>query len=73
MWNLEGERINATYLGDIPVSGEVTLSRVKYGGGVSHHVRLDHEIKDLSIHRSAGDTVIVDHRDVTRVFGTVPR
>jgi hypothetical protein len=68
MWNLEGESVKATYLGDIPVSGKVTLSRVKYGGGVSHYVRLDHEIKDLCVYRAAGDTVIVDHKDVEQVF-----
>lgn len=67
-WNLEGLAVEAIYLGDIPVAGNVTLSRVKYGGGVSHHIELFNSIKDGPISRPAGDVVIVDHESVTRVM-----
>lgn len=69
-WNLEGLAVEASYL-DIPVVGKVTLSRVKYGGGISHHVELFNSIKDGPIARTKGDVVIVDHESVTRVMEAV--
>ena len=42
---LDGMRVIGMYMGDYPVSGTVRLSRVKYGGGMSHHVTLDSPIK----------------------------
>jgi hypothetical protein len=69
-WNLEGLAVEASYL-EIPVTGKVTLSRVKYGGGISHHVELFSSIKDGPIARPKGDVVIVDHESVTRVMETV--
>jgi len=54
--NLEGLCIEAT-----KVTGLVTLSRLKPGGGAAHHVML---IKGPA----AGDTVIIDHEDVTKVY-----
>ena len=71
-WNLEGLAVEGGYLdGDQPVRGKVTLSRVCYGGGVSHHIELDEgfQYKDTTISRKAGDTVIVDHKYITRVMG----
>ena len=38
---LDGMRVIGMYLGDYAVSGTVRLSRVRYGGGMSHHVTLD--------------------------------
>ena len=69
-WNLEGLAVEASYL-DIPVVGKVTLSRVKYGGGISHHVELFNSIKDGPIARPKGDVVLVDHESVTRVMEAV--
>ena len=69
MWNLEGMRVKGTYLGDIQVAGKVTLSRVCYGGGVSHHIKLD-EAFDAgygNIRRAAGEVIIVDHKYITEV------
>lgn len=43
-WNLEGFRVTGLYLGDIPVSGLVYLSRVKFGGAVSHYIVLDQPV-----------------------------
>lgn len=71
MWNLEGERIEGFYLsGDVKVRGVVTLSRVTYGGEVTHHVVLDKGFswKNGAVKRDAGETVIVDHKYVTRVM-----
>jgi hypothetical protein len=74
-WNLEGLRVVAGYLdGAVTVAGLVTHSRVKYGGGVSHHVQLDegfawrNDAGKVVVSRPAGDTVIVDHEFVTRVM-----
>jgi hypothetical protein len=53
-------------MGDFPVTGRVELSRVKYGGGVSHHVVLDTPIEVFSKIR---DRVILDHENVVRVMG----
>jgi len=70
-WNLEGLTVEGGYLdGDQPVKGKVTLSRVCYGGGVSHHIELDEgfQYKNTTISREAGEVVIVDHKYITRVF-----
>ena len=70
-WNLEGLAVEGGYLdGDQPVKGKVTLSRVCYGGGVSHHIELDEgfQYKNTTISREAGEVVIVDHKYITRVF-----
>lgn len=63
-WNLEGLKVTGKYMGDIDVTGTVTLSRVKYGGGVSHHVTLDAPLKLFSTER---DSVILNHHEVTSV------
>ena len=65
-WNLEGLTVKGMYMGDFPVTGRVELSRVKYGGGVSHHVVLDTPIEVFSAIR---DRVILDHENVVRVMG----
>lgn len=71
LWNYEGMTIEGRYLGDIPVRGYVTLSRVKYGGGVSHHIILDKGFKDGNISREAGEGIILDHELVDRVLDTI--
>jgi len=71
-WNLEGLCIEAWYLGDVAkISGLVTRSRVKFGGGVSHHVTLTRGFSGCGgrIKRDAGDAVIIDHEDVIKVYG----
>tara|TARA_B100001093_G_C26092346_1_gene703359 strand:+ start:216 stop:449 length:234 start_codon:yes stop_codon:yes gene_type:complete len=73
-WNLEGMQVKGLYLsGDVPVSGKVTLSRVCYGGSVSHHIELDEGFQwknsagKVVIKREAGESVIVDHKYITAV------
>lgn len=75
MWNLEGLKIEGLYLsGDVKVKGVVTHSRVAYGGEVQHHVRLDKGFAwkgntgKVVVSRKAGETVIVDHKYITRVL-----
>lgn len=63
-WNLENLHVTGVYLGDIPVAGVVTLSRVKYGGGITHHVQLTSPIK---VYGSVRDTVILDHKHIQTV------
>ena len=41
---LDGKRVIGMYLGDYAVSGVGRLSRVTYGGAISHHVTLDNPI-----------------------------
>lgn len=64
-WNLEGRRVIGMYMGDFPVAGVVRLSRVKYGGGVSHHVELD---KPITVYSAVRDRVILDAEDVKGVL-----
>ena len=64
-WNLEGLRVEATYLEEIPVVGRVELSRVKYGGAVCHTVVLD---TPIIVYGACRDRVIVDHGTVERVM-----
>jgi hypothetical protein len=63
-WNLEGLKIEATYLETFPIVGVVELSRVAYGGSVKHTVVLDHPIKVYGAERNR---VIIDHAQVERV------
>jgi hypothetical protein len=64
MWNLEGMRVFGMYLETFPVTGIVSLSRVKYGGGVCHTVVLDNPIEVFGATR---ERVILDHEQVERV------
>lgn len=64
MWNLEGMTITGKYMGDFPVTGKVRLSRVKYGGVVSHHVDLDTPIEVFGNMR---DQVILNHYEIESV------
>lgn len=63
-WNLESLKVSATYLDTFPVTGKVTLSRVKYNGTVSHHITLD---KPITVYGSIRDRVIIDHKDIKTV------
>jgi hypothetical protein len=65
-WNLEGMKVEGTYLDQFKVRGRVTMSRVKYGGGVSHHIELD---TPMTIYGLERDRLILDHQDITRVRG----
>lgn len=64
MWNYTDMHITGLYMGKFPVSGKVWLSRVKYGGEVSHHINLD---KPVEIYGTERDTVILNHSEVLQV------
>ncbi len=66
-WDLTGMRVKGNYLGSYPVEGVVRLSRVKYGGTVSHHVVLDQPVYMFGEQREA---VILEHSSVTQVMGS---
>ena len=66
-WDLTGMRVKGNYLGSYPVEGVVRLSRVKYGGTVSHHVILDQPVYMFGEQREA---VILEHSSVTQVMGS---
>lgn len=70
MWNLEGMQVTGGYLeGTVEVTGRVTLSRVAYGGGVEHHVKLDEGFTAVNgrVKRDAGEVIIVGHKYITGV------
>lgn len=64
-WNLEGLAVRAKYMGTFDVIGTVRLSRVKYGGTVSHHITLS---APLVIYGTERTSVIVDHTEVWSVM-----
>ena len=66
-WNLEGQRVNGLYMGLFPISGTVDLSRVQYGGEVSHHIQLDEPIK---VYGALRDRIILEHKHVNRILGS---
>ena len=66
-WNLEGLFVSGKYLGEFDVFGKVDLSRVKYGGGVSHHIQLEDPIE---VYGQIRDRVILDHESVESVFSS---
>jgi hypothetical protein len=54
---LDGQRVIGMYMGDIAVSGVVRLSRVTYGGTISHHVALD---TPINVYGAVRDSVILE-------------
>jgi hypothetical protein len=62
---LDGKRIVGMYMGEYPVSGTVYLSRVKYGGGMSHHVTLSRPIKVFGAVR---ESIILDAKEIAGVL-----
>ena len=64
-WNLEGLRVNGLYMGCFPISGKVDISRVQYGGEVSHHIALDQPIK---VYGAIRDRIILEHKFVNRIL-----
>ena len=67
-WNLENLFVSGLYLNEIPVTGKVRLSRVKYGGGVSHHVEL---AEPTEIYGSLRDAVILEHSQIETVANSI--
>ena len=57
-WNLEGLLVTGLYMGEIPVTGRVDLSRVQYGGTVSHHVVLD---EPVTVYGAIRERVILEN------------
>jgi hypothetical protein len=66
-WNLEGRRIRASYLIDMPVVGTVLESRVKYGGQVQHTVHLDVPLA-MKWRTEPADRVLIDHCKVMEIL-----
>jgi hypothetical protein len=62
---LDGKRVIGMYMDEIAVSGVVRLSRVTYGGGISHHVKLDNPI---NVYGAIRDTVILEAECVKGVL-----
>jgi hypothetical protein len=62
---LDGKRIVGMYMGEYPVSGIVRLSRIKYGGGMSHHVTLN---RPISVYGAVRDSVILDAKEIAGVL-----
>jgi len=64
IWNLENMIVSGQYMGEYPVTGKVRLSRVKYGGEISHHVELD---PPLELFGELRNTVILEHKHIESV------
>lgn len=62
---LDGMRVFGMYMGDYAVSGTVRLSRVKYGGGMAHHVTLDNPITVFGAER---DSIMLDETEIKGVL-----
>lgn len=63
-WNLEGLTVTGLYMGTFPVTGRVETSRVKYGGGISHHIVLE---SPITVYGAVRDRVILEHGFVSSV------
>jgi hypothetical protein len=64
MWDYTGLVVSGLYMGEIPVTGKVRLSRVKYGGTVSHHIDLK---TPITVYGAVRESVILDMNQVTQV------
>jgi len=62
---LDGRRVVGMYMGDYPVSGIVRLSRIKYGGGMSHHVTLNSPIEVFGAIR---ESIILEASEIKGVL-----
>ena len=63
-FNLKNMIVTGKYMGEFPVTGKVRLSRVKYGGEVSHHIDL---IEPIEIYGSIRESVILNHFEIETV------
>ena len=63
-FNLKNMIVTGKYMGEFPVTGKVRLSRVKYGGGVTHHIDL---IDPIEIYGSIRESVILNHFEIETV------
>ena len=64
-WDLTGDRVNGLYMGLYPYSGQVTLSRVKYGGEVQYTVQVD---EPFVVFGSVRDVILVSITEINRVL-----
>jgi hypothetical protein len=67
-WDLTGERINGLYMGIFPYTGTVESSRVKYGGTVSHQVKVDEPFK---VYGEVRDRILVSVTEINRILDEV--
>lgn len=65
-WHLEGKRVKGNYYG-VMVEGVVLSSRVKYGGGVQHTVKIDPPIM-LKWRSEPADTLLLNDTELTEVL-----
>lgn len=63
-WLLEGMKVTGKYMGEIPVSGKVRMSRVAYGGDIKHVIVLDTPVE---VYGEMRDTVILEHYQIETV------
>ena len=68
MWNLENMYVSGKYMGEFPIIGKVRLTRVKYGGGISHHIDL---VNPIEIYGSIRDSVILNHNEIETVMDNI--
>ena len=66
MWILEGMEVTGKYMGEIPVTGIVRESRVKFGGKVCHHLILS---SPVNIYGETRERVILEHEFIETVRG----
>jgi len=62
---LDGRYVTGMYMGEYSVSGTVYLSRVKYGGGMSHHVTLN---RPITVHGAVRESIILDASEIKGVL-----
>jgi len=64
LWNLEGMVVSGKYMGTFQVKGKVKLSRVKYGGEISHHIDL---LEPIEVYGALRESVILEHKFIEMV------
>jgi hypothetical protein len=63
-WNLENLSVTGRYLNMYTVTGTVELSRVTYGGRVTHHVVLN---KPITVFGAVRERIILDHEQIESI------
>lgn len=63
-WNIEGAAVRGLYLDIFAFRGKVTESRIGYGGGVKHTVKLDEPIEVFGAVR---EIIIIGSKDTWEI------
>ena len=64
-WNLEGQLVEASYMGEFNVDGLVVESRIKFGGHIQHTIQLT---EPITVYGRVANKLLIDQRDIVAML-----